>query len=165
MSQQKQQCSKHIQHTGMYVGDARKRYEKEMDPIGLNNWEDVKWPLTLHSDRVHFYENSNDSIGLLRQNPFTRQPIQSLHDWEPIVHDDLSVEDYRALLNALHQRGWRNVDCVKRDLVALQEASQGAQHRPELATMALEDVDRLFAAECSAPRVDLPYLGYRPKVR
>jgi len=95
MSQQGQQCGKHIQHTGLYVGDTRKRYEEELDPIGLSNWTDVKWPLTLHGDSVHFYEYAN-SIGKLGRNPFTRQPIQSLNDWEPIVHNDLSVEDYHA---------------------------------------------------------------------
>jgi hypothetical protein len=109
-----------MQRTCVFVPDAAAYYADEADPISLAEFADVDKPLTLQGDRVHFYNGASDALlDGLRKNPFTRQPIAGIHEWEPIVHPGTTSAAYLELIASLHRRGWSNAKSMVNDITAL----------------------------------------------
>jgi hypothetical protein len=106
---------------------------------------------------VHFYSGT-DALLLdrVQKNPFTRQPVASIHDWEPIVHPGTTSAAYLELIESLRRRGWSNTQRAVDDIAALRELD------PQHDLARLDFADWWWRQQQPKPR---EYVGYRPRLR
>ena len=107
-----------VARTGLFVHHPRAKYAGERDPITQEPWDANRQYMRLQGDPTHFFEWTPRAWALER-NPLTRQDIDSIDDWEPIVHPGTRYKDYEQLVRDLAGEGWDGEACVQRDLRAL----------------------------------------------
>ena len=115
-----------LARTGLFVPNPRAVYARKRDPITQEPWNAIRQPMLLQGDPNHFYEWT-PRVQALARNPLTRQEIDGIDDWEPIVHRGTRYADYEQLVRVLARDGWDGEACVWRDLRGLRGVNP--QHR------------------------------------
>lgn len=84
-------------------------------------FDETPHPVIMQGEPRHFYEASPQVLRLTA-NPCTNLPLpDGINDFDPVLHDDTRLDDYRETLRRLCTNGWNHPERVERDVRSVTE--------------------------------------------